>query len=210
LIDAPQQAPVAALILRFAGGQIIAGEVNHGFAKDLANWTGQTGAESSQAAPKRVLRSPPKGVVTRVSTDIHAVDDVNVAIALRHIAEHYQDDYIPKDGGSPVRVKALEERDKYPEDVQHKETELFAAPANRPLLLNFVQARKTGERPVADIEEGHISSACCILANLSMELGRSLRWDAEAGRMCRMASAAAAKKWLRPSHEWWPEPTSRR
>jgi LacI family transcriptional regulator len=42
-------------------------------------------------APKRVLRIPPKGVVTRVSTDIHAVDDVNVAIALRHIAEHYQE-----------------------------------------------------------------------------------------------------------------------
>ena len=42
-------------------------------------------------APKRVLRIPPKGVVTRVSTDIHAVDDVNVAIALRYIAEHYQE-----------------------------------------------------------------------------------------------------------------------
>jgi len=40
-------------------------------------------------------------------------------------------DYIPKgkDGGSPVKVKAVEEREKYPEDVQHKETELFAAPA---------------------------------------------------------------------------------
>ncbi|MFL5339431.1 MAG: gfo/Idh/MocA family oxidoreductase, partial [Gemmataceae bacterium] len=31
---------------------------------------------------------------------------------------------------------------------------------------------------VADIEEGHISTASCILANLSLKLGRALRWDA--------------------------------
>src|SRR5687768_12711406 len=43
----------------------------------------------------------------------------------------WQYDYIPKDGGSPTRVKAVEEREKFPEDVAHKETELFAAPANR-------------------------------------------------------------------------------
>jgi hypothetical protein len=29
-----------------------------------------------------------------------------------------------------VKAKAVKERDKYPEDVQHKETELFAAPTN--------------------------------------------------------------------------------
>ena len=38
-------------------------------------------------------------------------------------------------------------------------------------------------KPVADIEEGYISSACCILANMSMKLGRSLTWDAEKGRV---------------------------
>jgi hypothetical protein len=33
-------------------------------------------------------------------------------------------------------------------------------------------------RPVADIEEGHISTACCILANISMKLGgRPLTYD---------------------------------
>jgi len=30
---------------------------------------------------------------------------------------------------------------------------------------------------VADIEQGHISTASCILANLSMELGRPLVYD---------------------------------
>ena len=36
---------------------------------------------------------------------------------------------------------------------------------------------------MADIEEGHISSASCILANLSMKLGRSLTWDATKGKV---------------------------
>ena len=52
---------------------------------------------------------------------------------------------------------------------------VFAAPANRRQLLNFIQCRRSGQRPVADIEEGHISTACYIMANLSMELGRSLK-----------------------------------
>jgi len=32
--------------------------------------------------------------------------------------------------------------------------------------------------PVADIEEGYISTASCILANLAMKTGRTLLWDA--------------------------------
>jgi predicted dehydrogenase len=114
-------------------------------------------------------------------------------------------DYIPNEGGSVVRVNALEEREKYPEDVEHKETELFAAPANRRNLLNFVQARKSGERPVADIEEGYISTACCVLANLSMELGRSLRWDAGTGKVAGddEANARLARTYRAP----WKHPT---
>ena len=50
-------------------------------------------------------------------------------------------------------------------------------------MQNFLSARESGEKPVADIEQGHISTACCILANLSMELGRSLQWDPQAGRV---------------------------
>ena len=45
----------------------------------------------------------------------------------------------------------------------------------RDLLANIA----TRGRPVADIEQGHISTASCILANMSMKLGRSLPWDGE-------------------------------
>jgi predicted dehydrogenase len=114
-------------------------------------------------------------------------------------------DYIPKDGGSPVKVKAVEEREKYPEDVQHKETELFAAPANRRNLLNFVHCRQSGQRPVADIEEGYISTACCILANVSMELGRSLRWDGKAGKV--LGDDEANGRLARTYRAPWTHPT---
>ena len=92
-------------------------------------------------------------------------------------------DYVPHGDGTPVHKDFVDERERYPEDEQHKETELFAAPATRRHFEDFLAARRNKKRPVADIEEGHISSACCILANLSMELGRSLLWDADAGRV---------------------------
>ena len=45
------------------------------------------------------------------------------------------------------------------------------------LLRNIV----TRGKPVADIEQGHISSASCILANLAMQTGRTLSYDPTAG-----------------------------
>src|SRR3954468_17085887 len=114
-------------------------------------------------------------------------------------------DYIPKDGGSPEKVKALEEREKFPEDVQHKETELFAAPANRANMINFVESRRTGKKPVADIEEGHISTSCSIMATLSMELGRSLRWDPKAGKV--VGDDEANRRLAREYRAPWKHPT---
>ena len=45
-------------------------------------------------------------------------------------------------------------------------------------MRDFLKAREEKRKPVADIEQGHIPTATCILANLSMRLGRSLSWDA--------------------------------
>jgi hypothetical protein len=44
-------------------------------------------------------------------------------------------------------------------------------------MKNFLENIASRGRPVADIEQGYISTASCILANLSMKLNRSLRWD---------------------------------
>ena len=74
--------------------------------------------------------------------------------------------------------KALIEEDKYPEDKTEKDLERHVASAIREHMRNFLKARESRGKPVADIEQGHISTASCILANLSMQLGRSLTWDA--------------------------------
>jgi len=47
-------------------------------------------------------------------------------------------------------------------------------------MLNFLDSIKHNNLPVSDIEDGHISTASCILANISMGLGgRPLIYDPE-------------------------------
>jgi hypothetical protein len=69
------------------------------------------------------------------------------------------------------------EKEKYPEDLKEDRIELNAAPATRGHMLDFLAAIDKGSKPIADISEGHISTASCILANLSMKLGRPLSYD---------------------------------
>ncbi len=87
-------------------------------------------------------------------------------------------DFIPADSNSkPIHFDCKYEREQYPEDVTEKDIELNAAPATRRHMLDFLAAIEKRSRPVADIEEGHISTASCILANVAMDLGRSLVYD---------------------------------
>jgi hypothetical protein len=89
-----------------------------------------------------------------------------------------QYDFIPQGGGTKIHGDVLYEKEKYPEDVTEERIELNAAPATRLHMLDFVAAIEQNKRPIADIEEGHISTASCILANVSMELGgRPLVYD---------------------------------
>ncbi|HEX5471352.1 MAG TPA: Gfo/Idh/MocA family oxidoreductase [Lacipirellulaceae bacterium] len=114
-------------------------------------------------------------------------------------------DFIPKNGGAPLHADFLDEKEKYPEDVQHRETEIYAAPATRRHMQNFLAARRGDKRPVADIEQGYISTACCIMANLSMELGRSLKWDEKAGRVA--GDDEANRRLARTYRGDWVHPT---
>lgn len=87
-------------------------------------------------------------------------------------------DFIPFDKtAKTIHFDCLFERDKYPVDVTEKAIELNAAPATRRHMLDFLAAIDQRSRPVADIEAGHISTASCILANLSMKVGRPLAYD---------------------------------
>ncbi|GGF45582.1 Gfo/Idh/MocA family protein [Echinicola rosea] len=88
-----------------------------------------------------------------------------------------QYDFVPHGDGDPIHGDVVYEKEEYPEDLKEERIELHAAPATRNHLKDFLEAIENKTRPVADIEEGHISSASCILANLSMELGRAVTYD---------------------------------
>jgi len=86
-------------------------------------------------------------------------------------------DFIPVGKGDRVRADVVYEREQFPEDLKEKDIELHAAPATRKHMQDFLDAIDRKTRPTADIGEGHISTASCILANLSMQLGRPLSYD---------------------------------
>ena len=89
-----------------------------------------------------------------------------------------QYDFTPVDPkGQKIHGTCLFEREKYPEDLTEERIELNAAPATRLHMLDFLAAIDKGTKPIADIQEGHISTASCILANVSMKLGRPLYYD---------------------------------
>jgi predicted dehydrogenase len=77
--------------------------------------------------------------------------------------------------------------------------------ATRRHMKDFLKCIETREKPVADIEEGHISSATCILANVAMELGRTLNIDTKTGHP--IDDAEATKRLARPYREPWIHPT---
>jgi predicted dehydrogenase len=85
-------------------------------------------------------------------------------------------DFIPVKGEA-IHKDVVYEKEKYPEDLKEKDIELNAAPATRLHMINLIESIERGGRPVADIEQGHISTASCILANLSMQLKRPLAYD---------------------------------
>ena len=115
-------------------------------------------------------------------------------------------DFIPYGNSTkPIHFECLYEREKYPEDVTEKDIELNAAPATRRHMLDFLAAIEKRSRPIADIEQAHISTASCILANLSMQLGgRPIRYDPK--QRVVIGDEQATKLLGRPYREPWQHP----
>jgi predicted dehydrogenase len=115
-------------------------------------------------------------------------------------------DFYPAGKAEPsIHKDVVYEREQFPEDVGEKDIELHAAPATRAHMKDFLAAIGSRGKPVADIEEGHISTASCILANLAMQLGRPLTWDAAQGRVAgdeeanRLLRRAYRSPWVHPA-----------
>jgi len=114
-------------------------------------------------------------------------------------------DFVPEgEGGAAVHKDVAYEFEQYPEDKTEKDLERHVAPAIRGHMKDLLSAIATRGRPVADIEQGHISSASCILANLSMQLGRTLEWDPGQGRV--VGDDEANRLLRRPYRAPWVHP----
>ena len=114
-------------------------------------------------------------------------------------------DFMPEKG-SAVHKDVTYEYEQFPEDRTEKDLERHVAPAIRGHMKNFLQCIESREKPVADIEQGHISTATCILANLSMKLGRSLTWDPAKHRIA--GDEAANKLLRRPYRKGYTHPAT--
>jgi len=115
-------------------------------------------------------------------------------------------DFIPVSSGKRVHRDVTYELEQYPEDKTEKDLEKHCAPAIRHHMMDFLAAIDKRSRPVADIEQGYISTASCIMANLSMRLGRTLTWDAAQQRV--VGDEEANRLLRRPYRAPWvhPEP----
>ena len=112
-------------------------------------------------------------------------------------------DFIPEKG-EPVHKDVTMELDQYPEDRTEKDLEKHVAPAMRHHQMDFLAAIDKRSKPVADIEQGYISTATCILANNALKLGRTLHWDAAKQQVIN--DAEANKLMTRPYRKPWVHP----
>lgn len=114
-------------------------------------------------------------------------------------------DFFPAGKGEKIHKDVVYEKEKYPEDLTEPGIELNAAPATRLHMLDFLKAIDNQSKPVADIEEGHISTASCIIANLSMQLGRPLVYDPVKKRI--VGDQEATRLLQRPYRGPWIHPS---
>jgi predicted dehydrogenase len=109
--------------------------------------------------------------------------------------------------GKVVHEDVKYELNEYPEDRTEKDLEKHVAPAIRRHMKDFLEAIASRGKPVADIEQGHISAASCILANNALQLGRTLTWDAGKGEVVgddeanRLLRRAYRHPWVHPEAE---------
>jgi predicted dehydrogenase len=114
-------------------------------------------------------------------------------------------DFVPAGGtGQAIHEDVTYEFEQFPEDRTEKDLETHVAPAIRTHMKDFLACVESRQKPVADIEQGYMSAAACILANHSMRLGRALQWDHANGVVVGDAEANGLLR--RPYRAPWTHP----
>lgn len=109
---------------------------------------------------------------------------------------------------SSIQGRCAAQYQKYPEDETEKDLERHVASAMRGHWRNYLECVEQRTQPVANIEQAFISSAACILANLSQKLGgRTLTYDPKSNTVPGDREATALLR--RPYRSPWvhPEPS---
>jgi predicted dehydrogenase len=68
-------------------------------------------------------------------------------------------------------------------------------------VRNFLDCVKSRQTPISDLESGHRVASACHLANLSLRLGRMIRWDPD--KEAILGDSDAAKMLVRPYRAPW-------
>jgi predicted dehydrogenase len=113
-------------------------------------------------------------------------------------------EFTPTGQGKAVHKDVVYELEQYPEDKTEKDLEKHVAPAIRGHMKDLLSAIESRGKPVADIEQGYISSASSIMANMSMQLGRTLTWDQSKGQI--VGDDEANRLMRRPYRGPWIHP----
>jgi predicted dehydrogenase len=90
----------------------------------------------------------------------------------------------------------------YHEDPQFHEPDQQNIPE---LWADFMDAIQHNRRPACDVEEGYHATSMCLLAMISMNVGRSLKWDADTGKI--LNDPEASKLLRRPYRAPWVYPS---
>jgi len=93
---------------------------------------------------------------------------------------------------------------RFPNDAKLLPSDRELVPLTRGNMRDFLAAIEQNKRPIADIEEGYISTSTSILANLAMDLGRPIRWDGKAE--CVIGDDEAQRRLVRPYRTPWIHP----
>jgi predicted dehydrogenase len=99
--------------------------------------------------------------------------------------------------GGPQQMKSDKPPEPWTEAMQVK----GSSPEQFDLhVRNFLDALRTRQRPVADVEDGHRTAVACHLANMSLRLGRSVQWNPETEQIAgdKEASAMLVRPYRKP------------
>lgn len=103
----------------------------------------------------------------------------------------------PADGPRAVAVTA----DPKSRTESHEDKTGDSATQYREHAANFLDCIRTRKTPISDLASAQRTASACHLANLSLRLGRSLRWDSK--QQTIPDDPNAAKMLLRPYRAPW-------